>query len=100
MFSSRFASIVGTKKQYCFLCIPGKCGVYVRQYICLSCNKCRKLDFLNCTTEYFGPWKFHVFYLNQKTLKQLFYPIFGDSNNLIMKIIGGIYRALPIVDID
>ena len=72
------------QNDFLILIIPGKRGVYCRRYICLSCDECRNLDFFNCSTEYCGPWKFHVFDSNQKTLKQLF---FGDSNNLIMNIL-------------
>ena len=69
---SRFDSIVNTKKSYCYLAIPGVNGIYYRRYLCMSCEKCKLLKFLECTNEYCGPWKFHAFNVNQKTLEKLF----------------------------
>ena len=64
--------IVNTKKSYCYLAIPGVNGIYYRRYLFLSCEKCKLLKFLECTNEYCGPWKFHAFNVNQKTLEKLF----------------------------
>ena len=66
------APIVNTKKSYCYLAIPGVNGIYYRRYLCLSCKKCKLLKFLECTNEYCGPWQFHAFNVNQKTLEKLF----------------------------
>ena len=39
-------SLEGTKRNYCFLLVPGKDGVKYRRYVCLFCSNCRDLKFL------------------------------------------------------
>ena len=93
-----------TKKSYCFLAIPGLNGIYFRRYLCLFGKNCKLLDFLACTNVYCGPWTFHHFNVNQKTLENLFEetitPLLKNrckkqTFKTIMKIIGKYYRLLP-----
>ena len=77
-------------------------------YLCLSCEKCKLLKFLECTNEYCGPWQFHDFIVNQKTLEKLFKDAISPFLSVIrgqkqkeqafknvMKLIGKYYRLLP-----
>ena len=105
---SRYESIPGTKKSDDFLLIAGTVGVYYRRYLCLSCVNCRNLEFLKCTNEYCGEWKFFSFDLNSGTIAKLLTPYFGEKNQLfrlkkehvggskqIMKLIAKYYKLLP-----
>ena len=78
-FTSRYDSIKGTRKHYCYLLLPGKNGVYYRRYVCLSCHQCKNLNFLKCINSNCGTWKYQKFTLNQSTLKSLFKPYFGPG---------------------
>ena len=96
-YYSRYETIPGTKKAYAFLLIPGKYGVYYRRYICVSCNFCKKLDFLKCTNNYCGTWKFFAFDLNASTIYNFLVPIFPGKKktNKIIKLIRKYYIMLP-----
>ena len=60
----------------------GTRGVYYRRYACVFCAKCQSLDFLNCTNEYCGPWKFKPFEIKSSNLVDLLEPIFGATAQL------------------
>ena len=76
---SIFDSVKGTKRCFCFLLDPEREGVWYRRYSCISCPKCKELDFLNCTNEYKGNWQFQPFYIQSSILYKLLDPYFGPK---------------------
>ena len=72
-------SVKGTKRCFCFLLDPSEEGVWYRRYSCVSCPACLELDFLNCTNEYNGEWKFKKFEIQAAILYKLLDPAFGAA---------------------
>ena len=54
---SPYKSIVGVRSNYCYYVIPHSTFVHFRRYTCISCENCKKLDFLKCMNTRCGTWK-------------------------------------------
>ena len=56
-FLSPYESIKGVISHYCYYIIPNSPFIYFRRYTCVSCEKCKKLNFLECTNTRCGTWQ-------------------------------------------
>ena len=59
-----------TRSNYCFLVTPSTrpddFGVWVRRYTCTSCDQCKQGNWLQCTNQACGAWKFVPFWRKGK----------------------------------
>ena len=54
---SPYESIKGVRSHYCYYIVPNSKIIYFRRYTCISCEECKRLNFLKCTNTRCGSWK-------------------------------------------